>query len=221
MATILWIIFSISWALNQIGGSYKHFIKIDLFSIDKVGGLRPIKNLILKLVVYQFMTVSLGIITFVTPDEIIYHEIVFLIILFLITVCFFFKGWYVIGKLLNGKRVHDTGTINGLYQQQHQRLQNVISGKDYWDKEEKLDNILTSMEFLQDEREQVLRASKRAYDFKAIFTFISTSLLPFATTYVLPLITPEGSDQYVLATKFIEFFDQQILNLIIEFLKVL
>ena len=221
MATILWIIFNISWALNEIeGGSYRHVIKIDLFNVDKVGGLRPIKNLILKLVVYQFVTVSLGILSFVTPNEIIYHEIIFLTMLFSITIYFFFKGLYVISKLLNDKQERETDTINELYQQQHQRLQNIISEEVYWDKEEKLDTILTSMEFLQDERERVLNASKRAYDFKVIFTFISTSLLPFATTYVLPLVTPKGSDQYLLVTQAIEFFDQQILPLITDILKI-
>jgi len=214
MAIILWIIFNISWALSEIERSYKHFINIDLFNIDKLGGLRPIRNLILNLVVFQFVAISLGIIAFINPNAPRYPECIYLIILFLITLNFFFRGWYVIHNILKVKMERDIGTINELYQQQHQRLQDIISGNDYWDKEEKLDRILTSTKFLQDEREQVLHASRRVYDFKAIFTFVITSLLPFATTYVLPLT--KASDQYVLVAK--EFFDQHILTVIMGWL---
>ena len=67
MAMVLWIILNISWALNEVESSaHHHIIKIDLFDVDKVGGLKPIRNLILKLVVYQFIAISMASFSFVT-----------------------------------------------------------------------------------------------------------------------------------------------------------
>jgi len=103
----------------------------------------------------------------------------------------FFLSRYVIHKLLEDKRECDISIINELYDQQNQRMQSTISCKDYNNKDMKLDHILKSMEFLQDERERLMRASKRAYDFKDMFIFISSFLLPFVTTYILPLIMPK------------------------------
>lgn len=220
MATILWIIFNTTWALNEIESSHQHIIKIDLFNFDKVGGLKPIRDLILKLVVYQFIAVSLAIITFITPYRIIYYEIIFLIVLFIITVYVFVAGWYVIHKLLEGERGRIINTINELYLQQNQRMQDIISSEEYWDKEEKLGQILKSMKFLQDEIARVMRASKRAYNFKAIFVFTCSSLIPFITTYLLPLIIPEESDGYGQVIQSVKFFNQHVLTLINEFLRI-
>lgn len=191
MATILWIVSNILWTLNEVerSDSHRHIIKIDLLNVDKVGGLKPLRDLILKLVVYQFIAISLASVSFVTPYEIIYHEIIFLITIFFITVVYLFiDGLYIIHKLLESERERNIDVINELYRKQNQRMQHIISGADYSEKEETLDRILNSMKFLQDESERVMHASKRAYNFKAILVFIGSSLIPFITNQLLPLI---------------------------------
>jgi len=221
MAMILWIIFNTRWALSDLeSGSHGHIIEIDLFNVDDVGGLKPIRNLILKLVVYQFIAVSLAIINFVDPDKIMYHEILFLVLVFIITVCFFVSGWFVIQELLEGERGRNINSINELYRQQNHRVQDIIAGEEYWDNQEKLDRILTSMNFLKDERDRVKEASKHAYNFKSIFIFISSSLVPFITTYLLPVIIKEGSKVSEHITPKMEFLNDQVLPLINESLQI-
>lgn len=220
MATILWIIFNISWSLREIERSIpKNIVKIDLFNSDNVGGMKSMRGLILKLVVFQFIAISFGIISFVTPYEIIYHEVIFLIILFIVTVCFFIAGLYIIHKLLEVERGDRIDAINELYRQQNERMENIISSEDYLEKEKNLDRIIASMKFLQDESARVRHSSKRVYNFRAIFIFTSSSLIPFITTYLLPLVVPE-SEGYGQVIGRIEFFNQHILTLINDFLQL-
>ena len=215
MAMILWIIFNTRWALRDLkGGSHGHIIKIDLFNVDDVGGLKQVRNLILKLVVYQFIAVSLAIINFIDPYKIMFHEIIFLSILFSITVYFFISSWFIIQELLEAERGRNIDSINELYRQQNHRVQEIIAGEGYWDNQEKLDRILTSMNFLKDERDRVKEASKHAYNFRSVLIFISSSLVPFITTYLLPLIIKEGSKISEQITPGMELLNQQILPLI-------
>jgi len=211
MAIIVWIIFNISWSLNKIEGD-KQIIKVDLFHADQVGGLEPIRDLILKLVVFQFISISFGIISFLMP--ILYFEILFLVSFFLITTYLFIVGWYAIHKLLEGERTRTINAINKLYLRQYLRMEDIISKDDYSDKKEELNLILTSIEFLHDERVQVIHASKRAYNFKALFVFISSSLIPFITTYLLPLIVSAESDGYGQMIQIIELFNPHVLAMI-------
>ena len=49
--TTLRIIYNIYWVLNEgIRGPHRYIVKIDLFDVDKVGGLKPVRNLIIRLV---------------------------------------------------------------------------------------------------------------------------------------------------------------------------
>ena len=115
---------------------------------------------------------------------------------------------------MEAERGRNIDSINELYRQQNHRVQEIIAGEGYWDNQEKLDRILTSMNFLKDERDRVKEASKHAYNFRSVLIFISSSLVPFITTYLLPLIIKEGSKISEQITPGMELLNQQILPLI-------
>lgn len=212
MATILWIMINVSWLLGEIGsGSYRHKIKVDLFSSDNVGGLRPIRTLILELVVYQFIAISLGIVNFISPGGIFYTEIAFFSLLFIICICIFVKTWYTLETLLNNKRRLEVDSINLLYQEQQQRVRDMIITKNSDYDEEQLNNVLASMDWFREERIRFLSASKKTYNIKNIITFISSSILPIITliiTYIIPLIISEESAEYVALNQSVELLNE-------------
>jgi len=192
ISTIIWIILNVSWALHEIKSDYyRDAIKIDLFSSDNVGGLRPIRKLILNIAVYQFVAISLGIINFVAPNETFNEEIALLIIMFLIVIYIFLKGWLTIDFLLEDERKREIDAINRLYWRQNQRIQEIISKETYENDENTLSQILELMEMLSDQRERVMNGSKNIYSIKIITTFLSSSILPIVTfviTYMPSLI---------------------------------
>jgi hypothetical protein len=206
ITTILWTMNNISWSLNQIQIDFKKgLVKIDLFSSDRVGGMRSIKNLVLSLVVYHFIATSLAIINFVTPGKILYIETIFFILLFLSGVFFFIKSWATINGILEDKRRTDIGRLNRTYEQESGYARDIIMGGDHAQREDKLNQIFKSMEWLQNERQNLMKASHEVYDLKAILAFISSSLLPIITTFVIPFIS-KGTIQNGLLQQAIKFF---------------
>jgi hypothetical protein len=187
MATILWIIFNISWVLDEIGQeSNRGAIKIELYSSDKVGGMKSLANLVLHMSIYQFIAISLAIISFVSPEDSYYKEIIFFASLFIISTYFFFNGGYVLNKLLEVKRAEEINLINQQYHKINKLLIDIISNKDIANKMEMLDQISKSKELLRAERETLLTASKITFNIKENFVFFTSSLLPFIVAYILP-----------------------------------
>ena len=136
MVTILWIMINVSWLLGEIGSDfYRHKIRVDLFSSDNIGGLKPIRNLIIELVVYQFIAISLGIVNFISPGGTFYFEIGFFAGLFLLSFCILAKAWCTIDKLLDAEREIEIKHINQLYQQQHERVRDMIMTTSDYDAE--------------------------------------------------------------------------------------
>jgi hypothetical protein len=197
--TVLWIMNNILWSLNQIRLDFKNgLVRIDLFCSDGIGGMRQIRNLVLSLVVYHFMVTSLAIINFVTPGKILYAESIFFTLLFLSGVFFFSKCWATINEILEDKRNSDIESLNRTYEQECQHARNIIMSDDYTQREDKLDQIFKSLEWLQNERQNIMNASREVFNYKAIFAFISSSLLPFITTFIVPIISKVSTHNELL-----------------------
>ena len=189
MATILWIIFNISWVLDEIGQeSNRNALRVDLYSSDKVGGMKSLANLILHLSIYQFIAISLAMISFVSPEDSYYKEIIFFASLFIISAYFFFNGGYVLNKLLEAKRAEEIDLINQQYHKMNELLINIINNQDITNKNEMLDQVSKSKELLIAEREALSTASKITFNIKENFVFFTSSFLPFIVAYILPIL---------------------------------
>lgn len=178
LAVFLWIIINIILTLGEMRNDpCKHLIKIDIFNIDKVGGLKPLRDLILKILTFYFICITLAIISYISPFSILSYESIFLIILLLVGVAFFFIGVNTIRKLLKGRIEDEINKINERYQLEHQKLIKLVSEGNY--KGEELNLVSTALQTLYVERDRMLQlyGSARGYDLKTIVQFLSSFIL--------------------------------------------
>lgn len=181
LAIILWIIFNIAWTFIDIGSDrYRHLIEINIFNIDKIGGLKPLRNFILLFLAYYFICITLAIISYISPERIFSYESFFLIILLILGVCFFLLGLRTIQKIVKGKIEFEIDKISERYQKEHQRLMEILSEENYEDKEKELNLVSRAMEILNDERERRIQLYDKAkgYDFITVIQFASSFIPP-------------------------------------------
>lgn len=184
LTIIIWIIINISIGLSRI---QRHFhigiIDIDLFSSDRMGGLRPIRNLALSAVIYLFFAVSLGIINFVTPGGIFWREIIYFFILFAFGVILFLKAWLVIDDILEAKRESEIDRINEMYRHLMQQIEKIINDEGGEKDKERLDQAFETSKWLREEWDRVMAAGGEAFNIRTILVFIGSSLFPLLTLY--------------------------------------
>ncbi len=181
MAIFLWIILNIILTLNEMRSDpYRYLIKIDIFNIDGIGGLGPLRDLISKILIFYFICITLAIISYISPFSIFSYESYFLIILLLVGVAFFLSSVGTIRKLLRGRIEDEINKINERYQLEHQKLMELVSEGSY--KEEELSLVSTALQTLYVERERMLQlyGNARGYDIKTLVQFFSTFILSLA-----------------------------------------
>jgi hypothetical protein len=183
LATILWMIVNISWSLDIINSEpYKNSLKINLFRADKMGGLRPLRCLILSFSIYYFILILLFIMSWLSPYDngygyrVLPYESTFLVIFWIIGIAFFLGGWYAIRKLLFGKFEDEINHISGLCQCKTQQLSDLVSKDDSSEAEKHLNQISNALDALHKERERILEFGARPMDIKTILLFLSTSI---------------------------------------------
>jgi hypothetical protein len=145
--------------INKIGKDpYRRTIKIDILCVDKIGGLKPLRDLILKTDSFYFVCITLAIIFYVSPFSILSYESYFLILLLIVGVGFFIIGIRTIRKVLKGRIEEEINKINERYQRHHQRL---------------MDRDLEERE-----RTLLLYHNARGYDSITIIEFVCAVILP-------------------------------------------
>lgn len=128
---IVWMILKISSILSIIAGeSYKHFIDINLVSVDKVGGLGIIRDIISKIILYYSLAISLIILAYIKPQlYTVVFEIAAFAILLLIGVILLLWGLQSLQRLFRERVVEGFNKINEEYQNQYKNLTEAISGE--------------------------------------------------------------------------------------------
>ncbi len=181
LAIFLWIILNIILTLNEMRSDpYRYLIKIDIFNIDGIGGLGPLRDLISKVLIFYFISITLAIISYISPFSIFSYESIFLIILLLVGVAFFLTGVGTIRKLLRDRIEDEINKINEIYQLELQKLMELVSEGNY--KGEELNLVSTALETLYTERERMLQlyGNARGYDLKTIVQFSVSFILSLA-----------------------------------------
>lgn len=178
LAIFLWIILNIILTLNEMRSDpYRYLIKIDIFNVDGIGGLGPLRDLISKVLIFYFICITLAIISYISPFSIFSYESIFLIILLFIGVVFFLTAVGTIRKLLRGRIEDEINKINERYQLEHQKFMELVSKGNY--NGEELNLVSTALETLYTERERMLQlyGNARGYDLKTIVQFSSVFIL--------------------------------------------
>jgi hypothetical protein len=199
LAIILWIIFNISWSFDMINSApYRMSLKINLFKADKMGGLRPLRGLIVSFSMYYFVLIVLFIMSWLRPSPFGYsslgpdcycypycnpsgyslkpYESTFLAIFWIIGTTFFIWGWYAIRRLLFGKIEDEINYISDLCQYKTKQLSDLVSKDDSPETERHLNQISNALDALHKERERILALGPRSMDIKTILLFLGSSI---------------------------------------------
>ncbi|MCK4240636.1 MAG: hypothetical protein KAX30_03365 [Candidatus Atribacteria bacterium] len=182
LAIIIWRVINLTEVVNALDSNTS--INIDIFHIDEMGGLRPLRNFILIIVSNYFIIITLAIISYISPRAIISYETVFLIGMLILGVIFFVLTLKTIRNLINKGLKFELGKINEGYKKTYTKLINITSDKKpKFDKYE-LEKLSLILDVLEKEKFKIKQISHRRYDFRAIVTFVGSFLIPTITLIV-------------------------------------
>lgn len=177
LGIILWIIFNISLVLGDLREDlYKSQIKVDIYNVDKIGGLKPLFNFILNVSIYYFICITLMIASKINPVTPAPLEITFLIVLLFIGLSFFFWGRTVVQNIFTQKIQVELHKINLEYEVQRKELISLLSQKKDPKSQEELTFVLRYIELLNKERDGLMQLKTNVIDIYNLILFISSVL---------------------------------------------
>ena len=200
VATTIWIISNIHRCLNILSNyPYKDYIKIDIISLDNIGGLSPFKNLILAGSIYYSLSMSLAIFTFYRINGPIIlsisgftsyfsYEAIYLLALLIIGLVYLLVGLDKIRKLLTYRLDRELAFINGIYNEYYNYLLQATSKQFDRDNKEDLSWLRTIMDTLYDQKIKISSIDFKVFDLKSIISFSSSLILPILVKYLETLI---------------------------------
>ena len=179
LAIIVWRIINLIEIVNALESNTS--ISVDIFHVDEMGGLRPVRNFILIVVSNYFIIVTLAILSYISPRAIISYETVFLIILLLLGVILFVITLKAIRTMINRGLKQELGKINAEYKKNYNKSIAIISDNEPEFNREELEELSCILDFLEKERMKIKQLGRRRYEFSTIITFICSFLLPTIT----------------------------------------
>lgn len=178
LALLLWMMFNISWLLSKLNNKlYYYNLKIAPLESDKMGGLRIIRDLILKLSLYYFLAIILVAFTYITPRGPLLFENVSLVLFWLVGVTFSLMAWLSLRKLLKGKIENDVSSLNDVLEDKRLQLINLITNNKEQENEDQMDSLSKSLDIIYKERDRIIGFKVKPIDARTIILFISSSLL--------------------------------------------
>lgn len=177
LAIIVGIIINLIVIINELNSN--PLINIDIFHTDEMGGLRPLRNFVIIVVSNYFITITLAIISYISPIAVISYETVFLISILFLGVIFFIITQKTIRNLINKGIEFELGKINGEYKKTYNKLINIIANNKF--NKDELEKLSFILDTLEKEKIRIKQISPKRYDLSAIATFISSFLIPTVT----------------------------------------
>lgn len=178
LGIILWIIFNVSLILGDLGRDpFKKQIDVDVYNVDKIGGLKPIFNFILKISIYYFICMTIMISSYINPITPVPLEMIFLLILLFIGLSFFIWGKTVVQNIFTQRIQIELLDINRECNKQERELRSLLlSEKRDLKAQEELTFISNSIELLNKERDRLLQLKTSVIDVHNLILFISSTL---------------------------------------------
>ena len=179
LAIIVWRVINLIEIVNALDSNTS--IKVDIFHVDEMGGLRPLRNFILIVVSNYFIIITLAILSYISPAALVSYETVFLIILLLLGVILFVLSLKTIRNMINMGLKQELGKINAEYKKNYNKSIAIISDNEPEFNREELEELSCILDFLEKERMKIKQLGRRRYEFSTIITFICSFLLPTIT----------------------------------------
>jgi hypothetical protein len=179
LAIIVWRVINLTEVVNALDSNTS--ISVDIFHVDDMGGLRPVRNFILIVVSNYFIIITLAILSYISPAAIISYETVFLIIMLLLGVILFVITLKTIRNVINRGLKRELGKINAEYKKNYNRSITIISDKEAEFNRDELEELSYILDMLEKERVKIKQLGRRRYEFSTVITFICSFLLPTIT----------------------------------------
>ena len=179
LAIIVWRVINLIEIVNALDSNTS--ISVDIFHVDDMGGLRPLRNFILIVVSNYFIILTLAIISYISPAALISYEMVFLIILLLLGVILFVITLKTVRNLISRGLKQELGEINAEYKKAYNKSITIISDNEPEFNRDELEELSLILDILEKERVKIKQLGRRRYEFSTIITFICSFLLPTIT----------------------------------------
>ncbi len=179
LAIIVWRVINLIEIVNALDSNTS--IKVDIFHVDEMGGLRPLRNFILIVVSNYFIIITLAILSYISPRAIISYEMIFLIIMLLLGVILFVITLKTIRTMINRDLKQELGKINEEYKKNYNKSISIISDNEPEFNRDELKELSLILDILEKERTKIKQLGRRRYEFSTIITFICSFLLPTIT----------------------------------------
>lgn len=182
LSGILWIIFNIVSQLYDISNDRaQDRVKVDLFSLDRIGGLNPLKGFILAVTVVYLINIILMIVSYFTPFGYITYESIFILILLFIGLGFFLQGFSEIRQILQYSIDSEFSLIAADNQNMKLKFKQILSEGRCGEMADELNSISTALGILDGEREKLLNLNVKIYDVPTLLKFLITFLASLMT----------------------------------------
>jgi hypothetical protein len=179
LAIIVWRVINLIEIVNALDSNTS--ISVDIFHVDEMGGLRPLRNFILMVVSNYFIIITLAILSYISPAAIISYETVFLIIMLLLGIILFVLTLKTIRNMINRGLKQELGKISAEYKKNYIKSITIISDNEPEFNRDELKELSLILDILEKERTKIKQLGRRRYEFSTIITFICSFLLPTIT----------------------------------------
>jgi|GEM_PF-2126242 len=196
IAVIIWIMIEVVIIINELRRRYS--ININVFDIDEAGGLKSLRYFVLLIVSSYFIIITLAmainisptaiIFISISPSSIITIELIILSLMLLVGVILFIITYQTIENLIDKGVKSELKKINEMYKETYDKIIEISSNKKDNNNEKELNESKMILDILEKKERKIKEIYHKRLDFKAIFTFITTLLLPIITK-LLPIIT--------------------------------
>jgi hypothetical protein len=186
LSTILWIYINIVWAIRQISSKQcQDLIHVDIFNIDRAGGLSRIRKFILEISIFYLIIMIFTILSYITPFEgILSYENRFIMILLLIGVGFFISSLGALNSILKDKIQSEFIINTQQYKIQKDKLKSILSGNKSAETDHELNSISVVLNLYSNERSWLLSLDASIWDIATLGTYTVT-LLASLMTFIL------------------------------------
>lgn len=179
LAIIVWRIIILIIIIKSFN-NYTSF-NVDIFHVDEMAGLRPLRDFILIVIINYFLIITLAIFSYISPVDIISYETIFLIFLLFLGIVLFIIALKTIIQQINRGLESQVIKINEEYKQIYNKLINIPHDESYEFTKNELETLSYFLEILEKEKKKIKGKSYRKLTVNTITTFISSFLIPLIT----------------------------------------
>jgi hypothetical protein len=189
LAIIIWIIIELTLNISELQKNDE--VKIDVFDVEEIGGLKPLSSFVLFIVSNYFIIITLTIISYVPPNATTYFriyskvlitpEIIILVVMLLIGVILFITTQKTIRNLIDKGIRLELEKINRNYKEAYDRVIEICSNNRTVGNKNELEELRVTLDILEKERTKIKQIQDKKFDTKMMITFMSTVLLPTLT----------------------------------------